>query len=71
VLCLAAQDAPVSRTATSSYIVPLVAVFAGWLVLGEHIGPLTIVGAAVIVASVAVTAKTDRGHVAETSRRPV
>ena len=57
------KHAPVSRTATSSYIVPLVAVFAGWLILGERIGPPTILGAALIVASVAVTVKTDRGHV--------
>jgi drug/metabolite transporter (DMT)-like permease len=56
------KHAPVSQTATSSYIVPLVAVFAGWLVLSEHIGPSTILGAALIVASVLVTVKTDRGH---------
>lgn len=58
------KHAPVSRTATSSYIVPLVAVFAGWLILGERIGTQTVLGAALIVASVAVTVKTDRVHVA-------
>lgn len=57
------KHAPVSRTATSSYIVPLVAVFSGWLILGEHIGPPTILGTALIVASVGVTVKTDREHV--------
>lgn len=57
------KHAPVSRTATSSYIVPLVAVFAGWAILGERIGAQTILGAALIVASVAVTVKTDGGHV--------
>lgn len=58
------KHAPVSRTATSSYIVPLVAVFSGWLVLGEHIGPPTLLGAALIVASILVTVKTDRAPVA-------
>jgi len=28
-------------------------VFLGWIVLSEHIGPITLLGAAVIVASVA------------------
>jgi drug/metabolite transporter (DMT)-like permease len=54
------KHAPVSRTATSSYIVPLVAVLAGALVLGETIGPATLLGAALIVASIGVTIKTDR-----------
>jgi drug/metabolite transporter (DMT)-like permease len=54
------KHAPVSRTATSSYISPLVAVVGGWLVLSENIGPQTLAGAALIVASIAVTAKTDR-----------
>jgi drug/metabolite transporter (DMT)-like permease len=58
------KHAPVSRTATSSYLVPLVAVFAGWMILGERIGAQTILGAALIVASVAVTVKTDRGQAA-------
>jgi drug/metabolite transporter (DMT)-like permease len=59
------KHAQVSRTATSSYIVPLVAVFAGWLILGEHIGPPTILGAVLIVASVVVTARTDRERAAQ------
>jgi drug/metabolite transporter (DMT)-like permease len=55
------RHAPVSRTATSSYITPLVAVFAAWLILGENIGAQTLVGAAIIVASIGLTVTTDRG----------
>jgi drug/metabolite transporter (DMT)-like permease len=54
------KHAPVSQTATSSYIIPLVAVFAGWLILNEQIGPQTLIGAALIATSIAVTVRTDR-----------
>jgi drug/metabolite transporter (DMT)-like permease len=47
------QHAPVSKVATYAYVNPVIAVFLGWIVLAEHIGPLTLVGAGVIVASVA------------------
>lgn len=58
------KHAPVSRTTTSSYIVPLIAVFSGWLLLGEHIGLPTLLGAVLIVASIVVTVRTDRQPVA-------
>jgi drug/metabolite transporter (DMT)-like permease len=47
------QHAPVSRVSTYAYVNPVIAVFLGWIVLSEKITPLTLVGAAVIVASVA------------------
>jgi drug/metabolite transporter (DMT)-like permease len=47
------RHAPVSRVATYAYVNPVIAVFLGWIVLSEQITALTLVGAAVIVASVA------------------
>src|SRR5436309_939725 len=47
------QHAPVSRVSTYAYVNPVIAVFLGWIVLSEEITALTLIGAAVIVASVA------------------
>ena len=47
------QHAPVSKVATYAYVNPVIAVFLGWLVLAEELTPTVIVGAAVIVSSVA------------------
>jgi drug/metabolite transporter (DMT)-like permease len=46
-------NAPISRVATYAYVNPVIAVFLGWAVLSEDITALTLVAAAVIVASVA------------------
>jgi drug/metabolite transporter (DMT)-like permease len=43
-----------ARVATYAYVNPVVAVFLGWLVLGEPITSRTIVASAVIVAAVAI-----------------
>jgi drug/metabolite transporter (DMT)-like permease len=43
-----------ARVATYAYVNPIVAVFLGWLLLDEAIGPRTLVAAAVIVAAVAI-----------------
>ena len=43
-----------ARVSTYAYINPIVAVFLGWLILGEPVTPRTIAAAAVIVASVAI-----------------
>jgi drug/metabolite transporter (DMT)-like permease len=48
------QNAPVSQVATYAYVNPVIAVVLGWAILGESFGLLTLVGAAVIVASVAI-----------------
>ncbi|MDQ4095600.1 MAG: EamA family transporter [Actinomycetota bacterium] len=47
------HNAPISKVATYAYVNPVVAVFLGWIILSETITPLMLVGAAVIVASVA------------------
>ncbi len=43
-----------ARVATYAYVNPVVAVFLGWLLLGEPIGPRTLVASAIIVAAVAI-----------------
>lgn len=55
---------PTSKVSTYAYVNPVVAVFLGWLVLHEQVGPYILAGSAIVVASVAlvtsaqVTAKT-------------
>jgi drug/metabolite transporter (DMT)-like permease len=43
-----------ARVSTYAYVNPIVAVFLGWLLLHEPIGPRTLVAAIIIVAAVAV-----------------
>lgn len=43
-----------ARVSTYAYVNPVVAVFLGWLVLDEHLGPQTILAAGVIIAAVVV-----------------
>lgn len=43
-----------ARVATYAYVNPVVAVFLGWLLLGEPIGPRTLVASVIIVAAVAI-----------------
>lgn len=50
-----------ARVSTYAYVNPIVAVFLGWLVLGEPITPRTLVASAIILASVAlITTQTSR-----------
>lgn len=42
-----------ARTATYAYVNPLVAVFLGWLLLDEQVGPRTFIAAAAILTAVA------------------
>ena len=49
-------NAPISQVVTHQYVNPLVAVVLGALILDERPGPATLVGAALIVGAVAVTA---------------
>ena len=53
------QNAPLSKVATYAYVNPVVAIVLGWLVLDEAITSVTLVGAAVIVASVAMVVRTE------------
>jgi len=51
-----------ARVATYAYVNPVVAVFLGWLLLGEPIGPRTLVASALIIAAVAIiTTERSRG----------
>ena len=53
------QHAPVSRVATYAYVNPVVAVILGALLLNETIDLTMIVGAAMIVVSVALVVRTE------------
>lgn len=48
------RTTPLSLTSTYAYVNPVVAVFLGWAFNGEHLTPLTMIAAAVIVAAVCV-----------------
>jgi len=54
------QHAPVTRVMTYAYVNPVVAVALGWFVLGEAITPPMIVGATLILASVAIIVRLQR-----------
>jgi drug/metabolite transporter (DMT)-like permease len=43
-----------ARVATYAYVNPIVAVFLGWLVLGEPITPRTLVASAIIITAVVI-----------------
>jgi drug/metabolite transporter (DMT)-like permease len=46
------SHAPTAKVSTYAYVNPLVAVFLGWLVLGESIDRFILAGSAIVVASV-------------------
>jgi drug/metabolite transporter (DMT)-like permease len=54
------HNAPIGQVSTYAYVNPLVAVTLGWAILDEHIAPMTLVAAAVIVGSVALTLRSER-----------
>ena len=47
------QNAPISKVATYAYVNPVIALVLGWLILSEEMNPPMLIGAAVIVTSVA------------------
>jgi len=51
------QNAPLSTVSTYAYVNPVVAIALGALILGEAVTPLTVVAAAIIVASVALVVR--------------
>jgi drug/metabolite transporter (DMT)-like permease len=53
------QNVPISKVATYAYVNPVVAVVLGWSILSEHISATTLLGAAVIVSSVAIVVRTE------------
>jgi drug/metabolite transporter (DMT)-like permease len=62
--------APIGRIATYAYVNPVVAVFLGWLILGEPLSIRTLVASAVIVGAVALIV-TARGRASHVPRLPV
>jgi drug/metabolite transporter (DMT)-like permease len=59
------RQVPVSQVAASGYVNPIVAVLLGWALVGEQLTPLSLVGGAVIVISVAFVIARDRARVVE------
>lgn len=53
------KNAPPALVATYAYVNPIIAVFLGWLIAGESMTPQMLVGAAVIVGSVALITSTN------------
>ena len=53
------QNAPISKVSTYAYVNPVVAIALGWLILGESITPMTLLGAGIIVASVALVVRAE------------
>jgi drug/metabolite transporter (DMT)-like permease len=53
------QKAPISKVSTYAYVNPVVAIALGWLVLNESITPTTLLGAGIIVASVALVIRVE------------
>jgi drug/metabolite transporter (DMT)-like permease len=51
------QNAPLGKVATYAYVNPVVAILLGWLILDETVTAITLVGAAIIVASVALVVR--------------
>ena len=58
------QNAAISKVSTYAYVNPVVAIILGWAILDEVITPLTLIGAAIIVVSVALVVRI------ENARRP-
>ena len=48
------QNAPISKVSTYAYVNPVVAIALGWLILSEPVTATTLIGAGIIVASVAL-----------------
>ena len=59
------QSTSVSLAATYAYVNPVVAVFLGWLILSEPVTGSTLVGAAVVVAGVALVVASEARDKAE------
>ena len=53
------QHAPVSRVATYAYVNPIVAIVLGGMLLNESINPTMLLGAAMILVSVALVVRTE------------
>jgi drug/metabolite transporter (DMT)-like permease len=59
------RQVPVSQVAASGYVNPIVAVVLGWALAGEQLTPISLIGGAVIVVSVAFVIARDRSPMVE------
>ncbi|MDQ3964768.1 MAG: EamA family transporter [Actinomycetota bacterium] len=64
------QNAPISKVSTYAYVNPVVAIILGWLILSESITTNTLLGAAVIVGSVAFIVRKEAQPHIETEPQP-
>jgi drug/metabolite transporter (DMT)-like permease len=55
------QNAPISKVTTYAYVNPVVAIFLGWSILSEKVTATTLIGATVIILSVAATVSRESG----------
>jgi drug/metabolite transporter (DMT)-like permease/GNAT superfamily N-acetyltransferase len=55
------KNVPISKVATYAYVNPVVAIFLGWALLSEQITVTIVVGAALILASVALVVSRESG----------
>jgi len=53
------RNVPVSKVGTYAYVNPAIAILLGWLILGETITAVTLVGAGIIVAAVALVVRSE------------
>ena len=63
------QNAPISKVATYAYVNPVIAILLGWLLLDEQITSTILIGATIIVASVATIVRRESGPRIEPERR--
>jgi drug/metabolite transporter (DMT)-like permease len=63
------KNVPVSKVATYAYVNPVVAIFLGWSILNEKITGHTLVGAAIIVVSVALVIRVESSRPRGTAAR--
>jgi drug/metabolite transporter (DMT)-like permease len=55
------KNAPISKVSTYAYVNPVVAIFLGWILLDESITGTIVIGATLIVASVALVVSRETG----------
>lgn len=65
------QNAPITKVSTYAYVNPVVAILLGWAIVDEEITATTLIGAAVIVASVAVIVRKESKPQPEPGAGPV
>jgi drug/metabolite transporter (DMT)-like permease len=63
------EHVPTPKVATYAYVNPIVALIIGWLVAGERIDRYILIGAAVIVAAVALVSSSKLGSTADAPKK--